>query len=86
MQFAYRAKRSVDDAILVFLDNVYKHIDTPRHFCRVLFIDFSSAFNTMQPHLLLSKLNDMKLNVHLIAWILNFLSSDFLHHCVETRN
>ena len=53
MQFAYREKRSVDDAILVFWDNIYQHLDTPRNYCRVLFIDFSSAFNTIQPHLML---------------------------------
>ena len=59
MQFAYRCKRSVEDAILVFLDNIYRYIDTPRNYCRILFVDFSSAFNTIQPHILASKLNNM---------------------------
>ena len=75
LQFAYRAKRCVEDALVVFLDNVYKHIDTPRNYCRVLFVDFSSAFNTIQPHILASKLNDMKLNKTLISWIMEFLTN-----------
>ena len=71
-QFAYRAKRSVDDAILIFFNNIYKHIDIPKQYCRVLFVDFSSAFNTIQPHVLLPKLHDLKVNRNIIAWILDF--------------
>ena len=75
LQFAYRSKRSVDDAILIFLDNIYKHIDIPRNYCRILFIDFSSAFNTIQPHILYSKLVHMKVNKCIIAWIMEFLTN-----------
>ena len=61
LQFAYRSGRSVDDAILLFLNNVYTHLDVPRSYCRILFVDFSSAFNTIQPHILVNKLkNDLK--------------------------
>ena len=74
MQFAYRQKRSVDDALLVFLDNVYRHLETPRHYCRILFVDFSSAFNTIQPHIIISKLKEIGLHSDLIAWILDFLT------------
>ena len=52
MQFAYREDRNVEHAILVFLQNVHKHLDTPKNYCRILFVDFSSAFNTIHPHLL----------------------------------
>ena len=44
MQFAYRENRNVEDAILVFLQNVYKHLDMSKNHCRILFVDFSSAF------------------------------------------
>ena len=44
-QFAYRSKRSVEDAIILLLNNAYTHLDKPRSFCRILFLDFSSAFN-----------------------------------------
>ena len=75
LQFAYRAGRSVEDAILTFLDNVYSHLDTPRNYCRILFIDFSSAFNTIQPHILFSKLKNMNLNNRITSWILEFLTN-----------
>ena len=74
-QFAYRAGRSVDDAILLFLDNIYSHLDMPRAYCRVLFVDFSSAFNTIQPHILINKLVDLKMNRYVISWILEFLTN-----------
>ena len=75
LQFVYRSKRSVDDAIVVFLDNIYRHIDIPRNYCRILFVDFSSAFNTIQPHILYSKLVNMNVNKRIIAWILDFLTN-----------
>ena len=73
MQFAYRENRNVEDAIIVFLQNVYKHLDTPKNYCRILFVDFSSAFKTVQPHLLISKLHMIDLNPHLTARMVNFL-------------
>ena len=72
MQFAYREDRNVEHAILVFLQNIR---DTPKNNCRILFVDSSSAFNTIQPHLLISKLNKFDLNPHLTAWIVNFLTA-----------
>ena len=74
-QFAYRTKRSVDDAILIFFDNIYRHLDIPKHYCRVLFADFSSAFNTIQPHMLLPKLNNLKVDKNIIAWVHDFLTN-----------
>ena len=55
-QFAYRSKRSVEDAILHVMNNVYKHLEKPGSSVRLMFYDFSSAFNTIQPHLLCDKL------------------------------
>ncbi len=48
-QFAYQAKRGVEDAVITMLHQVYRHLDKPRSYVRTLFIDFSSAFNTIQP-------------------------------------
>ena len=49
---------------------------------RSLFIDYSSAFNTMQPHLLINKLNRYDVHPSLQLWILNFLTNRTQH--VET--
>ena len=31
LQFAYRAERSVEDAVLTLLHGIYRHLDRPRH-------------------------------------------------------
>ena len=37
-QFAYREKRNVEDAIIIFIDNVLKHLEGSRRYARCLFI------------------------------------------------
>ncbi len=55
LQFAYRANRSVDDAVNMGLHYVLQHLDRPGTYVRILFVGFSSAFNII-PNLLLPKL------------------------------
>ena len=89
LQFAYRSGRSVEDAILLFLNNVYTHLNVPRSYCRILFVDFSSAFNTIQPHILVNKLkNDLHMNNYLISWILEFLTNrvQYVNYCKVKSN
>ena len=74
-QFAYRSNRSVDDAVLTLLHYAHTHLDkTGSDYVRILFADFSSAFNTIQPHLLAHKLKDMTVNPHLSLWVTDFLT------------
>ncbi len=50
LQFAYRPNRSTDDAISQVLHSSLTHIDSKNgNYVRLLFIDYSSAFNT-SPH------------------------------------
>ncbi len=51
LQFAYRAHRGVNDAIITLLNLLYKHLEGSNTHARLLFIDFSSAFNTIHPHI-----------------------------------
>jgi hypothetical protein len=74
LQFAYRARRSVDDAVITLLDSVCSHLDKSRTYSRILFIDFSSAFNTIKPHIMIRKLYDMNVNCNLIKWIFSYLT------------
>ena len=39
----------------------------------ILFIDYSSAFNTIVPSKLITKLRTLGLNIYICNWILNFL-------------
>ena len=74
LQFAYSAGRSTDDAILTMLHHLLTHLDKPKTYARVLFIDFSSAFNTIQPHLLMQKLLTMDVSPSLVLWIHSFMT------------
>ena len=74
-QFAYRRNRSTEDAILTLVHHAQKHLDTPKTSARILFLDFSSAFNTIQPHILLQKLRAMLVNPSLRKWIWDFLTN-----------
>ena len=72
-QFAYKQNRSSDDATLTLLHNAYTHLVQPGSFVCILFIDFSSAFNTIQPHLMALKLMALDVCPKLIRWIVDFL-------------
>ncbi|MCI4376387.1 hypothetical protein PGIGA_G00187890 [Pangasianodon gigas] len=74
LQFAYRPNRSTDDAITTTLHLALTHLDNKDTFVRMLFIDFSSAFNTIIPQHLIGKLNLLGLNTSLCNWILDFLT------------
>jgi hypothetical protein len=73
LQFAYRARRGVEDASVTLLDLITRHLDKAGTFTRVLFMDFSSAFNTLQPHLLFSRLLDLDVHSNIVLWIRAFL-------------
>ncbi len=53
LPFAYRANRSVDDAVNMGLQFVLQHLDRPGTYMRIMFVDFSSTFNNIIPSLLL---------------------------------
>lgn len=73
-QFAYTKKRSTSDAISTIMHLTLKHLETPGAYARLLLIDFSSAFNTIQPHILLRKLALLNVNPFLIRWYHSFLT------------
>ena len=73
-QFAYRAKRSTEDAICSALHPALTHLDTKDSYVRMLFLDFSSAFNTIIPQQLIRKLHQLELSTSLCNWLLDFLS------------
>ncbi|GAA6075769.1 piezo-type mechanosensitive ion channel component 1-like, partial [Tachysurus ichikawai] len=74
LQFAYRPNRSTDDAIATALHLALTHLDNKDTYVRMLFIDFSSAFNTIIPQHLIGKLSLLGLNTSLCNWILDFLT------------
>ena len=66
LQFAYSPNRSTDDVHHTALS----HLDKRNTYVRMLFIDYSSVFNTIVP----TKLRTLGLNTSLCNWILDFLT------------
>ena len=79
LQFAYQPGIRVDDTIIFLLDRSLSHLEKPGSTVRIMFFDFSSAFNTIQPALLGDKLELAGVNQHLTSWILDD-RTNWLHY------
>jgi hypothetical protein len=75
LQFPYRPNRSTDDAFSITLLTALSHLDKRNTYLRMLFIDYSSAFNTIVPMKLITKLRTLGLHTSLCNWILDFLTT-----------
>ena len=73
LQFAYRPNRSTD-VISIALHTALSYLDKRDTYVRMMFIDYSSAFNTIVPSKLITKLRTLGLNTSLCNWILGFLT------------
>ncbi len=62
LQFADRPNRSTDDANALTLHTALSHLDKRKTYVRILFIDYSSAFNTIVPSQLVTELRDLGFN------------------------
>ena len=70
------AGRGVDETKTFIIDTIYKHLEHPKTTARLVFADFSSAFNTLQPQILAEKLTNLfYLDDRLILWIMDFLTN-----------
>ncbi len=73
---SYRPNRSTDDAISQVLHSSLTHIDSKNgNYVSLLFIDYSSAFNTIVPTKLAVKFSDLGLNTSLCDRIQDFLTA-----------
>lgn len=74
LQYAYRPNRSTSDAIAAAIHYSLSHLENKDSYLRILFIDYSSAFNTVIPHKLTHKLSTLGLHPTLCDWLLDFLT------------
>ncbi|KAI4897620.1 hypothetical protein NFI96_030292, partial [Prochilodus magdalenae] len=74
-QYAYRRNRSTDDAISSLVHTAFTHLEQKDSYVRMLFVDFTSAFNTMIPQTLTDKLSSLGLRSSLCNWVLDFLTN-----------
>ena len=75
LQFAYQQNIGVDDAVIYLLQRSLSHLENTGSTVRVMFFDFSSAFNTIQPSLLRGKLEVAGVDCHLAAWTVDYLTN-----------
>ncbi|TWW55087.1 hypothetical protein D4764_09G0001360 [Takifugu flavidus] len=74
-EFAYRPGIGVDDAVIYLLHRSLSHLEGTGSTVRVMFFDFSSAFNTIQPSLLRGKMEGAGVDCHLAAWTTDYLTN-----------
>ena len=74
MRKGLKKGRGTGDATLTLMNTVSKHLQQPKSYARILFIDFSSAFNCMKKHTLIKRLCDTNTNKHIVQWIKEFLT------------
>jgi hypothetical protein len=74
VKFAYHSNRSIDDAISIALHTALSHLEKRNTYVRMLFIDYSSTFNTIVTSEFITKLRTLGLNTSLCNWNLDFLT------------
>ncbi|XP_028832433.1 uncharacterized protein LOC114788240 [Denticeps clupeoides] len=74
----YNTVRSTNDAISHTIHTTLAHLDNKNCYAR-LFVDFSSAFNTVIPSKLIQKLRALGLSATLCNWVLDFLTNRRQH-------
>ena len=73
-QFAFLKNRCIEDAVAIALHNVLQFLDKKMpNYVRMLFIDYSSAFNTISPPKLFDKLIALNIEPALSECVLDFL-------------
>lgn len=72
LQFAYRSHHSADDAVNFSLHHMFQQLVRPHPYVRALLLDFSSAFTTVVPDLLCTKLLHLQVPRYVCDWITDF--------------
>ena len=75
-QYAYRTSLGTTDAMLHFVHTVTKSLDSlSTSFVQCAFLDFSKAFDCLQPQILLQKMHYLNFNNSLISLVSDFLTN-----------
>ena len=74
-QFSYRKNKSTEDSTLLYNNLVVEHLENKNAYVRSVFIDFSSAFNTLKPDIVINKLRTLNVSPILCQFILDFLTN-----------
>ncbi len=72
-QFGSTRNRSTTLALIKFANFLFESSDDCQNFIRILFIDFSQAFDRINHNVLCDKLTDCNFPPHIVLWSLSFL-------------
>ena len=67
--------RSTTQALIFFMHAILEALDTCGSYIRILFSDFSKGFDLVDHNVLLSELNNLDVDPHLVRWIAAFLTN-----------
>ena len=73
-QFALRG-RSTPQALIFFMHTILEALDSCGRYIRMFFSDFSKGFDPLDHNVLLSELNNLDVDPHLVRWIAAFLTN-----------
>ena len=73
-QFGSLAGLSTTHALLSLFHHLYKTTDELDQCVRVLLLDFSKAFDKIDHHILIRKMEEMAIDPVLIEWVKQFLT------------
>ncbi|EGT53782.1 hypothetical protein CAEBREN_30708, partial [Caenorhabditis brenneri] len=72
-QHGFRAKKSTVTNLLECMNDWTEYLDTKKQ-VDIIYLDFAKAFDRVDHELLMRKLENLKLNNHLLEWINEFLT------------
>ena len=78
-QFGALSGLSTTHALMSFFHHLNSLSDVPNQCVRILLLDFSKAFDRINHHILVTKMEGMDIDPILIAWVRNFLTGQKQH-------
>lgn len=72
-QYVYHRNRSTENAVSAVLHTALSHLENKNVYGPLIFINFTSAFNKVVAHTLVTKLKILGLNFSTCRWVLGFL-------------
>ena len=70
--FAYKHNGGTYEATVLITRDILGHLEKPNSSARILYLDFSFAFNTVRPSFVYQKLCDVSVSPQLIRWVVGF--------------
>ena len=67
--------RSTTQALIFLMHTILEALDTCGRYIRIFFSDFNKGFDLVDHNALLSKLNNLDVDPHLVRWIAAFLTN-----------